>query len=206
MRKYLILLLLLMLGVNVRAQADLKTKLDANLLFTRNQLQRSIDEPRNSTPDDIQRLLFEPEQWKADLARVMKESPNDFPADWRAPVQEKIDELRQLIEAGAASRNWEQPAFSRPAEQSLARAKFVAYYPGATLLKIGSSFNDWKMYKNSLGVPTNRFIRGWALLKIPNRPYCQAQEWVVKQTYRGGGWSASTVDSFGGGGVFMNCE
>ena len=155
--------------------------------------------------DDVQKPLFQPDVWKAELAKIIGATPAQFPANWSASIQDKLTELKSLIETGAAKRSWEQPAFNRPVEQNMAKTKFLVYYKDATVLKIGSSFGDWKMHKNSLGVPTNRFICGLALLKIPGRPHCQAQEWIIKQAYKGGGWSASTVDSFGGGGVFMQC-
>lgn len=207
MKNLIIASLLIVFGMTAaHAQADVKTKIDANLMFVRKDIQRAIDDPKTSTSDDVQKLLFEPEVWKAELAKIINASPSEFPANWRDSVQDKLDELKSLIDSSGKSRGWEQPAFNRPVEQNMAKAKFTAYYKGASVLKMGSSFQDWKMYKNSLGIPTNRFIRGWALLKIPNRPYCQAQEWIIKQTYKGGGWSASVVDSFGGGGVFMKCE
>jgi len=207
MKRNLILIMTIFLLVSgVFAQADVKTKIDANLMFVRKDIQRAIDEPKNSTSDDVQKLLFEPEVWKTELAKIINASPSEFPSNWRDSVQDKLDELKGLIDSGGKSRSWEQPAFNRPVEQNMAKAKFLAYYKGATVLKIGASFGDWKMYKNSLNIPTNRFIRGFALLKIPNRPYCQAQEWIIKQTYAGGKWSAAKVDSFGGGGVFMKCE
>lgn len=186
---------------------NFQATLDINLNSTRLQIQRAIDDPKNHAGDGVQALLFETEKSKADLMTMLKAPGKPFPAAAFAPIQEKLDELKALIESGAPNRHWEQPPFNHPLEQGIARSKFVAYYQGAAVLKIGSSFTDWKMYKNSLGIPTNRFIRGWALLKIPNRPYCQAQEWIIKQEYAGGGrWSASKMDSFGGGGVFMNCN
>lgn len=200
------LISIMILSVGAFAQSDVKTRIDANMMFVRREIQRAIDDPKTSTSDDVQKLLFEPEVWKAELAKIINASPSEFPANWRSAVQDKLDELQGLIDASGKSRTWEQPAFSRPVEQNMAKAKFTSYYKGVSILKIGSSFGDWKMYKNSLGIPTNRFIRGWALLKIPGRPYCQAQEWIIKQTYAGGKWSASKVDSFGGGGVFMKCQ
>jgi hypothetical protein len=186
---------------------NFQNTLDINLNSARLQIQRAIDDPRNHTGDGVQELLFETEKAKANLMTSLKAPGKPFPAASFAPLQEKLDELKALIESGAPNRHWEQPPFNRPVEQGLARPKFLAYYPGVTILKIGSSFTDWKMYKNSLGIPTNRFIRGWILLKRPNRPFCQAQEWIIKQEYAGGGrWSASKVDSFGGGGTFMSCN
>lgn len=186
---------------------NFQNTLDINLNSARLQIQQAISDPKNHTNDGVQELLFETEKAKADLMTSLKAPGKPFPAASFAPIQEKLDELKSLIESGAPNRHWDPPPFNRPVEQGMARPKFLAYYPGVTILKIGSSFGDWKMYKNSLGIPTNRFIRGWILLKRPNRPFCQAQEWIIKQEYAGGGrWSASKVDSFGGGGTFMSCQ
>lgn len=175
-------------------------------MFAKNQIQRSIDDPKNSVPDDIMKLLYQPDVWKAELAEIIKVPVSQFPADWLSSIQDKVDELKGLLEKGAKERSWTQPPFNRPVEQNMAKAKFLSYYKGATVLKIGSNYKDWNMFKNSLGIPTNRFIRGLALLKFPNQEFCIAEEWIVKQTYAGGKWSASKVDSFGGGGVLMKCN
>jgi hypothetical protein len=189
----------------VFAQSDAQNIIEVNMGFTRNEIQRALDNSQNSTSDDIQLLLFEPEVWKANLAKTLKVSVSDFPADWQAPVREQLEKLRGLINEAGKNNSWKQPPFKRPVEENMAKAKFLTYYKGGSVLNIGSNYKDWNMFKNSLGIPTNRFIRGTALLKIPNRPYCQVQEWIVKQSYAGGRWSASKVDSFGGGGYFVKC-
>lgn len=206
MKQILFMILTGLLSISVYAQADVKTKIDANLMFVGKDIQRAIDDPKNSTSDDVQKLLFEPEVWKAELAKIINATPDQFPADWRSTVQSRLDQLSKLINDGAPSRSWVPPPFSRPVEEGMAKTKFLAYYKGASVLKIGSNYKDWNMFKNSLGIPTNRFVRGIALLKIPKRPFCQVQEWIVKQTYAGGRWSAAKVESFGGGGVFVKCE
>lgn len=206
MKTILFIALLLLFAIPAFGQSDAKTKIEANMLFVRTDIRRALDDTNNSTSDDIQKLLFEPEVWKASFAQSIKVTPADFPANWQNPVKDILEELRGLINDQGKTRAWKQPPFSRPTEETMAKSKFLAYYKGATVLKIGSSYKDWNMFKNSLGIPTNRFIRGLALLKIPNRPYCQAQEWIIRQTYLGGRWSASKVDSFGGGGFFMKCE
>ena len=188
------------------AQSDAESTIQVYMTFARSDINRALNDTNNSTSDDIQLLLFEPEAWKASLARTIKVTLADFATNWQDPVKDVLEELRVLINTQGKSRSWKQPPFSRPAEETMAKSKFIAHYKGATVLKIGSNYKDWNMFKNSLGIPTNRFIRGLALLKIPNRPYCQAQEWVVRQTYAGGRWSAAKVDSFGGGGFFMKCE
>lgn len=202
----LLLSIVMILTHSIFAQADAKTKIDANLMFAKNQIQRSIDDPKNSVPDDVMKLLYQPDVWKAELAVIIKEPVSAFPANWFAPIQDKINELKGLLENGWKERSWKQPPFSRPVEEGMAKTKFLSYYKGASVLKIGSNFKDWNMYKNSLGIPTNRFIRGLALVKFPNQEFCIQQEWIVKQTYKGGGWSASVVDSFGGGGILMKCN
>lgn len=206
MKKLILLMLISIFGVTVFAQSDAKTKIDANLMFAKNQIQRSIDDPKNSVPDDVMKLLYQPEVWKAELAVIIKEPVSAFPANWLAPIQDKINELKGLLENGWKDRSWKQPPFSRPVEEGMAKAKFLSYYKGASVLKIGSNYKDWNMFKNSLGIPTNKFIRGIALVKYPGQEFCIQQEWIVKQTYAGGKWSASKVDSFGGGGVLMKCN
>lgn len=206
MKKLVLLMIISAFSATVFAQSDAKTKIDANLMFAKNQIQRSIDDPKNSVPDDVMKLLYQPEVWKAELAVIIKEPVSAFPANWLAPIQDKINELKGLLENGWKDRSWKQPPFSRPVEEGMAKAKFLSYYKGASVLKIGSNYKDWNMFKNSLGIPTNKFIRGIALVKYPGQEFCIQQEWIVKQTYAGGKWSASKVDSFGGGGVLMKCN
>lgn len=206
MKNALFLITILAFSMNVFAQSDAKTIIEVNMGFTRTEINRALDNPKNITSDDIQLLLFEPDVWKANFAKSLKLSAADFPADWQAPVSEKLEELRKLIDDAGKNRAWEQPPFKRPTEEGMAKAKFISYYAGVSVLNIGSNYKDWNIFKNSLGVPTNRFIRGTALLKLPKRPNCQVQEWIVKQTYADGGkWSASKVDSYGGGGFFVKC-
>lgn len=48
----------------------------------------------------------------------------------------------------------------------------------------------------------NKYKRGWALLEIPDRPYCQAREWIVKRVSNG----PIQLDALGGDGTFMKCS
>ena len=97
MKRNLFLILAIFLFVSgAVAQTDIKTKIDANLMFAKNQIQRAIDEPKNNTSDDIQKLLFELEVWKVELAKVINATPAQFPANWASPVQDKIDELKEM--------------------------------------------------------------------------------------------------------------
>ncbi len=205
MKSALFLATILLFSASIFAQSEAQDIIEVNMGFTRNEIKRALDNSNNITSDDIQLLLFEPDVWKANLAKTLKVSVSDFPADWQAPVREELEKLRGLINEAGKNNSWQQPPFKRPTEEGMAKAKFISYYAGVSVLNIGSNYKDWNMFKNSLGVPTNRFIRGTALLKLPKRPNCQVQEWIVKQTYAGGKWSASKVDSFGGGGFFVKC-
>lgn len=206
MKWTLFLITVLVFSMSVFGQSNAQDIIEVNMGFTRNEIKRALDSSNNSVSDDIQLLLFEPDVWKANLAKTLKVSVSDFPADWQAPVREELEKLRGLVDTAGKNNSWQQPPFKRPTEEGMAKAKFIAHYAGVSVLNIGSNYKDWNMFKNSLGVPTNRFIRGTALLKLPKRPACQVQEWIVKQTYAGGGkWSASKVDSFGGGGFFVKC-
>ncbi|MBX7055984.1 MAG: hypothetical protein K1X36_13605 [Pyrinomonadaceae bacterium] len=180
--------------------------LDANMGFANNALQSSLNNTWHIVTDDMQKLMFTPDVWKAELAKVMNCSPSAFPSNWMDRVRTNLEELRRLVDNEGKTRSWVARSFQRPTEQAMAKSKFLAKYPGAKVLKIGSNYKDWNVFKNSLGIPTNRYIRGEAVLQIPGRPYCQAQEWVVKQQYKGGGYGASVVEFPGGAGYFVTCQ
>ena len=159
----------------------------------------------HSVGDDLQKLLFEPGAYKADFAKELKCTASQLPANWDERFRTELAQLKTIVDRDSKSLAWKPRLHQRPVEQKMVTAKFNAFYPGVTIVKIGSDFKDWNTYKNSLGIPTNRFIRGEAVLKFANRPGCQAHAWIVKQTYKGGGWSASMVEAFGGGGYFVMC-
>lgn len=205
--KRLLLITAISLNISILAHAQgACNALDVNMGFANNALISSLNNTWHIVTNDMQKLMFEPDVWKAELAKVMNCSPSSFPSNWKDRVQENLENLRSYVESEGKTRSWTPRNFQRPVEQNMAKAKFLAFYKGATIVKIGSSYKDWNMFKNSLGIPTNRFIRGEAVLKIPGRPFCQAQEWIVRQKYAGGKWSAATVDSFGGGGYFVKCD
>lgn len=179
--------------------------IDVNMGFANNAMSSSLANGSNVVSDDIQNLLFTPDIWKAKLAKEINCPVEKFPANWMDRVRENYDGLKRIVENDGKSRVWKERSFQRPVEQSLVKTKYTAKYPGATILKIGSNYKDWNIFKNSLGIPTNRYIRGEILLKIPGRRFCQAQEWVVKQAYKGGGYGASVAENVGGAGYFVMC-
>jgi hypothetical protein len=171
----------------------------------------SLEDRDGLIPEQVQKMLFERDAWKREAAAQARpkfaEAALDVPADLFAPVETLLDELQAHIEKTAPARKWEQPGNSDPQAEAYARQRIAAEYKGAQILKIGSSYNGWRTHKNSLGIPTNQYKRGWVLLKIPGRPHCQAREWMMKQEYLGGGrWSATKWDGLGSHGIFMPCN
>jgi hypothetical protein len=92
------------------------------------------------------------------------------------------------------------------------KAQFVREYPGAQVLKIGSDYATWVQRKSLSYVASderfryykvdyNSYKRGTALLKIPGRPLCQTQDWVVGRSAKG-----LVAVAVGGSGTFMRCE
>ncbi len=204
--KNVTLVLAITLSFAVAAIAQEKCDaLDANMMFANNALQSSLNSPFHVITDDMQKLLFQPDVWKAEMGKFLNCPVSKFPANWMDPVRENVTELKKIADADGKSKVWKDRPFQRPVEQNLVKSKYNAKYPGLTIYKIGSNVKDWNVFKNSLGIPTNRYIKGELLIKIPGRPYCQAQEWVVKQAYKAGAYGASVAENIGGAGYFVQC-
>ncbi len=186
-----------------RAQGSCNA-LDVNMGFANNALASSLANSSHIISDDMQKLLFTPDVWKAELAKVMNCSPSAFPSNWMDRIRDNYNELKAIADNDGKTKVWKDRPFQRPTEQAIVKTKYLAKYPGVKILKIGSNYKDWNVFKNSLGIPTNRYVRGEILLQIPGRPYCQAQEWVVKQAYKGG-YGASVAENIGGAGYFVQC-
>lgn len=79
-------------------------------------------------------------------------------------------------------------AFRRPAEEKLMMGQLKV---SATrkIFKIGLSQSNWEIYKNSLGLPSYRFKRGyiWARDSADDHPYCKLYYISIVQNYAGGG-------------------
>jgi hypothetical protein len=204
--KRILLITMLVIAASVCATAQGSCNaLDANMGFANNALASSLANTWHVVNDDMQKLLFTPDVWKAELAKVMNCSVSSFPTNWMDRIRSNYDELKRIVDNEGKTRAWKNSPFQRPTEQAIVKSKYLAKYPGAKILKIGSNYNDWNVFKNSLGIPTNRYVRGELVLQIPGRPFCQAQEWVVKQAYKGGRYGASVAESIGGSGYFVMC-
>lgn len=205
MKKLLLATILTLTSISAVSAQEKCDALDANMTFANNALQSSLNSPFHVITDDMQKLLFTPDVWKAEMAKFLNCPVSKFPANWMDPVRENVAELKKIADADGISKVWKDRPFQRPVEQDLVRSKYTAKYPGLTIYKIGSNLKDWNVFNNSLGIPTNRYIKGELLIKIPGRPGCQAQEWVVKQAYKGGSYGASVAENIGGAGYFVQC-
>lgn len=195
-----------------------KTYLQSLLTITLTNLNKAIKDKDNRTADEIQKLLFEPAQWKAEMNAKAKQKFAEYgvemPSDFFAEVEKKADELLSLINKNAPNRNWQKPPYNDAAVESFIRTKYSADvdYKGVKVFKTGLDYTTWKKYESLsyLGsdsnfryykVEYNEYKRGWVLVKLPNQPFCQAQEFIV------GRQSGKIVlVSLGGSGIFMKCD
>lgn len=179
-------------------------------------LKRALEYPDNRVVDDIQLLMYEPERWKAQSGAKLK--PHfasygvEMPPKFLDDVMEKAAELKTKIDQGAPLREFEKSATRDAAVESFIKGKFVAEYPGSQILGSRVDYPSWvkreslslvgsgtgyKLYK----VEYNFYKRGWVLMKMPNRPFCQAREWIV-----GRGAKGLVAVSTSSQGTFMKCQ
>ncbi|MBP6004502.1 MAG: hypothetical protein KA746_13800 [Pyrinomonadaceae bacterium] len=176
-----------------------------------------FNEPENPLRMEVQEMLWNREKWRA--AKIAELKPRyatygitSVPADATAEVEKRAAELWKLVERGAPNRFYKQPPHRDAAVEAFVRAKFTSQYPGAQVLKIGLDYNTWVQRKSLTYVESdeifkyykvnyNSYKRGSVLLKIPGRPFCQMQEWVV-----GKGSQGLVAAGMGGSGTFMRCE
>jgi hypothetical protein len=188
------------------------------LIVTEDNLKFAFNHQKNRVLDETQMLMYERDKWKQQ--QIPKYQPRfadygiEMPADFFAGVEKKADELQKLIEQTAPNRSWEARPFHDLAVEAFIRARYAADpdYRGVKVLTIGLDYKIWTERKglSYLGsdssfryykVEYNYYKRGWALVKLPNRPYCQAQEWIV-----GRGAKGMVLVSLGGSGIFMKCQ
>jgi hypothetical protein len=193
-------------------------KNQVTLTVTKDNLEFAFNHQKNRMPDETQSLIYDRAKWKQ--AATVKYGPRfvefgvAMPPDFFTEVEQRADELKLLIEKTAPNRAWEQPPFHDPAVEGFISSKYAADpdYRGVRVLNIGLDYKIWTERKglSYLGsdssfryykVEYNYYKRGWALVKLLNRPYCQAQEWIV-----GRGAKGMVVVRLGGSGIFMKCQ
>lgn len=176
-------------------------------------IDKAVTDQKGYIYDDIQRMLYDP-AWKTEkFAEVQKAysseglgSPSMTMFD---AIEPDLAKVRARIDRDSKTNVWVQPPNSDPAIESFFKTKLAAHphHKGTQVLKIGSNYTNWRVFKNRIGIPTNQTKRGLFLAKRPGQNgLCQIREWIVKQEYIGGGrFGPSKIESFGGAGIYAKC-
>lgn len=187
-----------------------------SLTVTKDNLNFAFNHQKNRVPDETQMLMYDRAKWKQE--QIPKYNPVfvkhgfEMPADFFAEVEKQADELQKLIDRTAPDRAWGQPPFRDAAVEAFIKGKYAAVYRGVQILKAGLDYKIWEVRKGLSYVGSdstfryykveyNSYKRGWVLMKVPNRPFCQASEWIV-----GRGAKGMVVVSLGGSGIFVKCQ
>jgi hypothetical protein len=177
-------------------------------------IEKAITDQKGYIYDDIQRMIYDP-SWKTEkFAEVQKAYSNEGLGSPSMTIFDAIEpelaKVRARIDRDSKTNVWVQPPNADSAMESFFKTKLLAHpnHKGTVVLKIGSNYSNWKVYKNSLGIPTNQYKRGLFLAKRPGQNgLCQIREWIVKQEYVGGGrFGPSKIESFGGAGIYAKCQ
>lgn len=203
--------------VNVEKRARVEvTKTLISLGYTEENLRWGFSQPDNPVPWETQQLIWDRAKWRAEkiasLRPLYAKYKVDVPADATAIAEARADELKAIVLRDAPGRSYKQPQWRDAAVEAFVRGQLAKEYPGVQVVKIGLDYKTWVVRKNLdyvasddtfryYKVSYNSYKRGSALLKIPGRPLCQMNEWVV-----GRGSKGLVNAGIGGGGVFMRCE
>lgn len=88
------------------------------------------------------------------------------------------------------------------AVEAFCKSWIVKQVPGAKVLKAGTLDADWKVWKNSIGIPESRTRWGGVVYKDPTTGLCAYASINAGQDYAAGKFSSATYFSKMGGAVF----
>ncbi|MEQ1605780.1 MAG: hypothetical protein ABL999_13015 [Pyrinomonadaceae bacterium] len=185
--------------------------------YTLENLNFGFNEPDNPLRMEVQDMIWNREKWRVAKYAWLKPKYaaygiTEVPVNATAEVEKRAEELWKLAEKGATNRSYKQPPWRDASVESYVKAKLAAKIPRVQIVKIGLDYKTWVKraseslvasddYFNYYKVSYNSYKRGNVLIKIPGRPFCQMQEFVVGQSGKG------LVDAgIGGSGTFMRCE
>ncbi len=184
--------------------------------YTIENLNFGFNEPDNPLRMEIQEMIWNRDKWRAAKFAWLKPKYAEYgitsvPANATADVERRAEELWKLAERGAPNRSYKQPPYRDAAVEAFVKNKLAARIPGVQIVKIGLDYRTWVKraseslvasddYFNYYKVSYNSYKRGTVLIKIPGRPYCQSQDFVVGQ-------GKGLIDAgIGGSGTFMRCD
>lgn len=175
-------------------------------------INKAIEDRLNHMGDETQTVLYEPEKWKAkrsvELQKSFAEYGTPMPADFFDELDAKASELRAIVDRTAPAKTFVRPGNRDAAVEAVVKRQIAKNYPGTQILDIGGDYPKWerregadlirsdtdvKIYK----LTVNYYKRGYALVKMPNRPYCQKRSWIARQ--------AGMAVNVSRGGEFMKC-
>jgi len=203
------------IAVEKRARVNVVKTL-VNLGYTDENLNFGFNEPDNPVRWETQQLIWDRDKWRTEKMRWLRPKyavyKVDVPPDATAAAEARADDLKQIVLRDAPNRSYRQPPYHDASVESVVRSALAKEYPGVQVLKIGLDYKTW-VKRQSLDyvasddvfryyrVSYNSYKRGTVLLKVPGRPLCQMQDFVVG--LNGGKVVPAGV---GGSGVFMRCD
>jgi len=168
--------------------------------------------------DSLQRCVFDHPAWVAEQDKFYEKEfgkLENLSADRYAAVEAKVADLKAFIDKEGTTKTFEMPPYRDATLEGMVKSQVAAQYKGASVLKIGSDYNTWVAYDEKTWVKSdatydyfrvekgkNQYKRGWFLVKLPGRPYCQAREWIAARVNTG----APRVDYIAPAGLFMKCQ
>lgn len=187
-----------------------------NLGYTNENLNFGFNEPNHPVRMETQDLIWERDKWRTAKIAWLKPKYAEYgvpvPADATIAAEKRADDLLSIVMRDAPKRSYGMPANRDAAVETFMKAQFAKQYKGVEVLKIGLEYNTWVARKSLTYIASDELFRyykvdyksykrGTALLKIPGRPLCQSQDWVVGRSSKG-----LVAVAVGGSGTFMRCD
>jgi hypothetical protein len=82
-------------------------------------------------------------------------------------------------------RKWKFRPAGRRRNDRFIKKIYRRTFRGVRINRIYVTTRGWKVYKNSVGVPTHRTRKGKILYKLKGEPWCRSQKWYYVQDYKG---------------------
>jgi len=198
LRPILLISLLLLPLCSLIAQG----KIDARTEIIRDEINKKKQEVENFDPATSDKFVDRGfKDWVllsvSKLARSAYYKQDQFATAQQAILDPVFDSLGDAVSRKLAmyKPNQRYFAFRSPADESLMMGQLRTSQT-RKILKIGLAQATWEIYKDSIGLPSYRFKRGYILAKdsADDHPYCKLYYISIVQEYAGGGkYGASTA-------------
>ena len=180
---------------------------------------RYLDGEQKGLEELVQLMVFDQPAFVAiqdkEFAPKAKAIGETVAADaWNAAYV-KNAEIKAKIDTDGTTKSFAMPKFHDAAAEGAAKKAFAKRWAGVKVRKIGTDWQKWNVWDEKLWVGSDatydyyklnkgkdKYQRGWALIEIPGRPYCQSREWQVSRVYNG----PIKVFQIGDVGEVMKCE